>query len=221
MAFFEQQLDLGFDYGALGGASYRTLINRSGGGAEQRSKRWIYPLRRWQVGERTLDDSLTLYFQSFHAAVSGSFDGFRYKDWLDYRATYLPESGARGSTTQGVCFPEVGNGVITSFQMVKRYSIGGRNTDRVIKKPVANGELLVYKDNVLQLSGFNVDTTTGLIIFSAPPAATSRITWSGEFDVPARFEQDELPLRFDGIDNDGTRINYMGSLIVLETRDFA
>ena len=35
-----------------------------------------------------------------------------------------------------------------------------------------------------------VDYTTGLVTVTAPPS--SPITWSGEFDIPVRFESDRL-----------------------------
>jgi uncharacterized protein (TIGR02217 family) len=44
---------------------------------------------------------------------------------------------------------------------------------RTITKPVA-GTVKVYLDGVEQLSGWSVDTATGLVIFGAAPALGSR-----------------------------------------------
>jgi uncharacterized protein (TIGR02217 family) len=67
---------------------------------------------------------------------------------------------------------------------------------RTITKPVA-GTVKVYFDSVEQLSGWSVDTTTGLVTFSAPPALGVEITADFEFDVPARFDTDHMAVTIE------------------------
>ena len=48
-----------------------------------------------------------------------------------------------------------------------------------------------------QLSGWTVDTTTGLVTFDAAPAAGVAVTAGFAFDVPVRFDTDALDVTLD------------------------
>jgi uncharacterized protein (TIGR02217 family) len=87
-----------------------------------------------------------------------------------------------------------GNGTQTTFQLTKTYTSGGENETRPLKKPVS-GTVKIYKDSVLQSSGVAVDHTTGMVTFTAAPAAAVLITADCEFDVPVRFDTDRLAIR--------------------------
>jgi len=50
---------------------------------------------------------------------------------------------------------------------------------------------------VEQLSGWSVDTATGVVTFSAAPGAGVAITAGFEFDVPVRFDTDVLDVTLD------------------------
>jgi uncharacterized protein (TIGR02217 family) len=67
---------------------------------------------------------------------------------------------------------------------------------RTITKPVA-GTVKVYLDDVEQLSGWSVDTTTGLVTFSVPPAVGVEITADFAFDVPVRFDTDHMAVTIE------------------------
>jgi hypothetical protein len=67
---------------------------------------------------------------------------------------------------------------------------------RTITKPVA-GTVKVYLDDVEQLSGGSVDTTTGLVTFSVPPAVGVEITADFAFDVPVRFDTDHMAVTIE------------------------
>ena len=43
-------------------------------------------------------------------------------------------------------------------------------------------------------SGFSCDPTTGLVTFAAAPPAGALVTAGFEFDVPVRFDTDELEI---------------------------
>jgi uncharacterized protein (TIGR02217 family) len=117
---------------------------------------------------------------SFFRARKGRAYGFRFKDWSDYRVI--------GQLIGA------GNGTQTAFQLTKTYTSGGENETRPLKKPVS-GTVKIYKDSVLQSSGLAVDHTTGMVTFTAAPAAGVLITADCEFDVPVRFDTDRLAIR--------------------------
>jgi len=89
-----------------------------------------------------------------------------------------------------------GDGTTTAFQLVKHYASGAQSWTRAIAKPVA-GTMRIALGGVEQLSGWSVDSTTGLVSFSAAPGAGVAITAGFEFDVPVRFDTDALDVTLD------------------------
>jgi uncharacterized protein (TIGR02217 family) len=89
-----------------------------------------------------------------------------------------------------------GNGSTTTFALTKTYASGAQSWARAIIKPVA-GTVTVSLNGVAQSSGWSVDTTTGIVTFAVPPVAGAVIRAGYEFDVPVRFDTDELPVTLD------------------------
>jgi uncharacterized protein (TIGR02217 family) len=50
---------------------------------------------------------------------------------------------------------------------------------------------------VEQLSGWTVDTTTGIVSFTSAPGSGVAVTAGFEFDVPVRFDSDTLDVTLD------------------------
>jgi uncharacterized protein (TIGR02217 family) len=65
-----------------------------------------------------------------------------------------------------------------------------------ITKPVG-GTVKVYLDDIEQLSGWSVDTTTGIVTFSTAPALGVEVTADFEFDVPVRFDTDHMAVTIE------------------------
>ena len=114
---------------------------------------------RWDVASGLKKQAQIDELIAFFRARRGKAYGFRFKDWTDYKAT-----GQLLGT---------GDDALTQFQLVKHYPSGSVIEVRTITKPVA-GTVKVYLDGVEQLSGWSVDTTTGLVTFSTAPAAGRR-----------------------------------------------
>lgn len=161
-------------YGATGGAGFSTSIARLTSGREARNGQWEYPRHAWDVSQGLNSQADFEALRAFFWAMRGRLHGWRFKDWSDYLVT-VADGRATAITS-------------TTFQLVKRYSSGAINVDRLIQKPVAGTvEVLVSGSPAT----FSVDTTTGIVTIAAAPAAAD-ITWSGEFDVPMRFDTDQL-----------------------------
>ena len=202
MTFTETRLDLGYDFGTVGGPEFSTTIIVLGSGHEQRNSNWSEARSKWQIGDRIYTRNELNYLLNFFRAVRGAAIGFRFKDWSDYQGT---------NELIGV-----GNGVLTQFQMKKTYVINDQSSIRNIKKPVT-GKTTISVAGTPVISGWSVDTTTGIITFTSPP--TGNITASFEFDVPARFEQDKFDHRFDAADpSTGEALFYISTLSVVEVK---
>ena len=186
-AFDEVQFPADISYGARGGPEFSTDIVEMFSGKEQRNINWSQARAKYSVshGVKTptqLDDLI-----AFFRVRQGRAIGFRFKDWTDYQAI-----GQNLGT---------GNGTITQFQLIKKYT-SITTTTRTITKPVNNGAMKIYLNAVLQGSGFSVNYTTGIVTFTAAPGAGVIITADFEFDVPVRFDIDHLD---PSIDDFGSR----------------
>ena len=191
MAFHEVRFPDNISRGARGGPERRTQVVELASGDEERNASWADSRRRYDVayGIRRTDDLAAVV--AFFEARNGRLHGFRYKDWADYKSA-LP-SLANTATDQQI---GTGTGSTQAFQLTKRYTSGAQTWVRTITKPVA-GTVRVALGMVEQMSGWTVDTTTGLITFTTAPAGGVIVRAGFEFDVPVRFDSDTLDMTLD------------------------
>lgn len=182
MAFVEVQFPADIAYGSSGGPEYATDIVASQSGYEQRNVNWEQARARYNVAHGVKTKAQLDALIAFFRARKGRAHGFRFKDWTDYQAT---------AESLGT-----GDGVTTQFQLMKRYVSGAVTELRTITKPVS-GTVQIYKNAVLQSSGVSVNTTTGVVTFTAAPAIGQAITATYQFDVPVRFDTDKLSASLD------------------------
>lgn len=173
MIFNETRLLDCVAYGSEFGQEFSTRIVQLRSGHERRNINWSMPLGRYSVIYTALRPEDHWKVRAAHMASMGAAIPFRFKDWSDYRAENEPLGIATGETQD--------------VQLTKAYPFGALTLNRIIKKPVA-GTVKVFANGVEIAS--TVDTTTGIVTFAA--AEDDVITWSGEFDIPVRFENDRL-----------------------------
>lgn len=191
MAFHEVRFPDNISRGARGGPERRTQVVELASGDEERNASWANSRRRYDVayGIRRADDLAVVV--AFFEARNGRLHGFRYKDWADYKSA-LP-SQAITATDQQI---GTGTGSLQTFQLSKRYTSGAQTWVRTIAKPVA-GTVRVALGMVEQMSGWTLDTATGVITFTTAPAGGVIVRAGFEFDVPVRFDSDTLDVILD------------------------
>jgi uncharacterized protein (TIGR02217 family) len=191
MAFHEVRFPDNISRGARGGPERRTQIVELASGDEERNASWANSRRRYDVayGIRRADDLAAVV--AFFEARNSRLHGFRYKDWGDYKSS-LPSQPVT-PTDQLI---GTGDGIVTSFALLKHYTSGAQAWTRAIAKPVA-GSVRIALDGVEQMSGWSVDITTGVVSFDAAPGEGVAITAGFEFDVPVRFDTDTLDVTLD------------------------
>jgi len=191
MAFHEVRFPDNISRGARGGPERRTQIVEMASGDEERNGSWADSRRRYDAsyGIRKADDlaAVTAFFE----ARRGRLYGFRWKDWADHKSG-MPSAGT-GVTDQPI---GSGNGAATAFQLVKLYTSGAQSWTRTITKPVA-GTIALALNGAPQISGWTVNTATGVVTFAVAPAPGIAITAGFEFDVPVRFDTDTLDVTLD------------------------
>ncbi len=191
MAFHEIRFPDNISRGARGGPERRTQIVELASGDEERNASWANSRRRYDAayGIRRADDLAAVV--AFFEVRNGRLYGFRWKDWGDYKSCLPP--GVPSATDQAI---GIGDGISTAFQLVKAYTSGAQTWTRNITKPVA-GTISVALDGIAQASGWSVDTTTGQITLTTAPATGIAVTAGFKFDVPVRFNTDQLDVTHD------------------------
>ncbi len=207
MAFHEVRFPDAISRGARGGPERRTQVVELVSGHEERNASWANSRRRYDVayGIRRADDLAAVV--AFFEARNGRLHGFRFKDWADHKSC-LP-SGQPSPLDQPL---GTGDGVRTAFPLAKRYTSGAQSWTRAITKPVA-GTVRVALGGTEQLSGWSVDTSTGVVTFGSAPGADVPVTAGFAFDVPVRFDTDTLDVTLDL-----ERLGSIASIPLLEIR---
>jgi uncharacterized protein (TIGR02217 family) len=182
-----------FEYKSIAGDSFITAITAGKGGGESRRgnsplsrKKWLVSLvtpAAFKGNEQQFIDLLMAFFLN----SAGKTYALRIRDPIDFRAVHEAPVWLGNNT----------------YQLVKRYQIGGRTYVRDIYKPITS-EVQDWQGNALAdtihlyradgseapRNGYIVDTETGILF-----AGFADWTVSCEFDFPARFDTDELAIQ--------------------------
>jgi len=171
--------------GAVGGPVFKTSILVASSGDEQRVPEWDLARGEWDIGYGIRNKTDLSAVLAFFRAVMGRAFSWRFKDWSDFEATAEPFGTGDGSTVQ--------------FQLKKTYSSFSdtpsvvRSYVRTIKLPRTT-PLAIYDNAGLVSSSDYTLLAGGIIQFNTAPTAAHALTWTGEFDVPVRFDVDKLPV---------------------------
>ena len=188
MSFHEVRFPANLSFGSVGGPTRRTDVVTLANGFEERNTPWAHSRRRYDagLGMRSLDDIETLI--AFLEARQGQMFGFRWKDWSDFKSSRA--SAAPVWDDQQIA---LGDGVQTVFPLIKTYRSGAHGYARPITKPVA-GTVRggVAQDELQEGVDYEIDVATGLVTFGHPPDPDLPILAGFEFDVPVRFDTDQI-----------------------------
>lgn len=174
------------EQGAKGGPRFKTNITTLSDGAETRNSEWARTRGRWDIGYGMQNKNDFSEVVTFFYAREGRNRGFLFKDWTDFQAT---------DTSIGT-----GDGTTRVFQLRKVYSDSGNTWYRRITRPVSG--TLSIKVNGVTNTDWGCNYSTGVLTFStghAPPNGHA-ITATFEFNVPVRFDTDELELEAQTFD---------------------
>jgi uncharacterized protein (TIGR02217 family) len=190
--FIERQFPCGISAGSTAGPKRRTEVVELGSGYEERNSRWADSRREYNAayGVKSLND-LAMVLEFFGEA-RGKLYGFRWKDYTDFKSC-LPDR----TTTNLDQEIGVGTGSLSVFQVKKRYGNGLNPWYRDIKKIVA-GSFKLSVNGVSKNEGthYNLNYNTGSVVFVSGnyPGNLQLVKCGYEFDVPARFNTDDLSI---------------------------
>lgn len=172
MAFLDLRFPVDISFGAIGGPGFLTDIVITNSGVESRDQTRSMDLGAWEVSHVPRFPEMYKRLQSFFRIAAGRANTFRFKDWSDFTVT----------ASEGVLSPtdDAGSPPLT-WQLYKRYTFGSITFDRKIVLPIS-------AITVTGGSGVSVAYSTGVVTVSSGTPTS----WSGEFDVLARFDTDRM-----------------------------
>lgn len=190
-------------YGSSGGPTFKTFVYEGFSGVEQRNITWTEAKHRYEASHGVRDKADMALLRAFFYNMRGRAYGFRFKDWSDYELIV---------ETVGT-----GTGVLAAFPLYKTYATGAYSYVRRIYKPIAAG-FVVAVNGVTQTptTHYTLDTTTGIITFdpAAIPANGHAVTVTCEFDVPVRFDIDQM-----SASHEGWQVESWSSIPLVELRE--
>lgn len=194
MTYLTTRFPTNISFGALGGPGWTSTVVYTGGGQVYVNQSSDQALCRYDVSHAARSEAAFAELLAFFRACRGPLHSFPFKDWTDYLVTSA--QGAFQLLTA------------TTFQMYRKYSVGGVDHYRKVLKPVS-GTVTVTGG-----SSPSVNYSTGVVtVASGTPTA-----WAGEFDVPCRFVMDDMRGEIiDGATNDRT-MGWSG-IQIIETRN--
>ena len=169
---------------------FNTIILENGAGEEQRIPRSTEYRFRGDFGSLLLNQQEVETLVNFYNARQGRYEGFRIQNPCDYEATAEPRylDDNEQTYTQGIVYSIPGTN--KEFQLVKAYCSGNRCSYKTVTKPVED-TVFAYEDGTKLVIGYSIDLASGRLVFDSAPAG--EITWAGEYDLPVRFDAEELP----------------------------
>ena len=197
--FHEVRFPLDVSLGSRGGPVRRTDIVTLASGREHRNSRWAGSRRRYDagLGVRTLD--------ALHAVIAffeerrGRLYGFRFRDRIDWRSG--PPSREPTPLDQRI---GTGDGASRSFQLVKAYGSSfapysgpspSPSAARCASPSTASSRLWARTSPAIPRPASSPS--------SAAPPAGAAVTAGFAFDVPVRFDTDELDIDLSAFEAGG------------------
>ncbi len=188
--YFDDYLTPCPGYGWEGGPEFSTRIVSLANGRERRNANWAQARRKYSAPFLNISKEAYREILRMFMVCEGMANCFRFRDQLDNTAED------------------------------QQFGIGDGTTDEFQLGVVWTSDTVPYFRNVYALTGtpvimvndtptgtVTVDMDRGVVVFDTPPAPGEILTWSGEFDVWVRFDQDYLPFSLDNPDATNGTVN--------------
>jgi uncharacterized protein (TIGR02217 family) len=200
--FIEQRFPDGISWNCTTDESFNTDEVIVASGYVKTNINWDTPLKTFNVAHGLKNKQQIIELKSFFRMVMGKAIGFRFKDWNDYEV----------SITEGIINEGSPIGASKSFQLYKQYQFGNQIPSFLkITKPVnsalypnnTTAPIAIYQNGVVVApSNYSVNYSTGIVTlidtFTVSP--TDNFTWTGEFDIPAKFRNDTMKINQNNFD---------------------
>jgi uncharacterized protein (TIGR02217 family) len=209
MQFVDVQFPDCIAFGAQSDSTWSTDVAAVLSGHEITNQNWEDARHLFDVSfaVRTASD-YRMVRTHFHE-VRGRAKAFPFKDFLDFSAL----------ATEGVMLLDDSDSPPGDYQMYKRYGSGAYAYDRKITRPVS-GTITVFRTRaaVTTTIAATIDYSTGLVTVTGHVVGDI-YTWSGNFNVPVRYDTDRLPAMAINKESEGELLVQCGSIPICEVRE--
>ncbi|MFC4291507.1 DUF2460 domain-containing protein [Sphingorhabdus arenilitoris] len=162
---------------------FSTQIATTLSGHERRNSDWADARQSYDVAPGIGSDEQLEVLIGFFRARRGAAKAFRFRDSFDNSSNAMTLPPTLTDQILGE-----GDGVRTSFALLKRYGDGEAAQMRLITRPVAGSVRVAI--NGQEATSWRVEQ--GRVIFETAPNIGAVITAGFHFDVPVRFAEDRL-----------------------------
>ena len=186
--FHEVRFPTGISFGSTGGPMRRTDVVTLRSGSEERNSIWAGSLRRYDAGYgvRTAADLAAVV--AFWEERRGRLYGFRWQDHMDF-GSGAPGDSVAPSTRRSRSATARRDGVPARQDLRG----GLRALGAPIRKPVA-GTVRIGVGGSAARDRLDRRPHDRAVTFGTAPAAGAAITAGFLFDVPVRFDTDQLTI---------------------------
>lgn len=165
---------------------FSTNVATTASGHERRNSQWSDARLRFDVGPGIRSEAELGTLLAFFRARRGAARGFRLRDPTDFSSNAMTGAPTAADQVLGT-----GDGVRSSFPLVKRYGSAPAEQVRRITRPVATS--IAVSINGAAATGWTL-AAGGMITFAQPPADGAVVRAGFLFDVPVRFAEDSLEI---------------------------
>lgn len=187
LAFDDVPYPLALGRDATVSPEFSTNVSVTASGFERRNSLWSNARLRFDVGPGIRSDAELGELIAFFRARRGAARGFRLRDPSDHSSNGMTGTPAATDQLLGT-----GDGLASSFPLVKRYGDGDEAQVRRITRPVS-GSVLVSLNGTPTATGWTLQSG-GIVTFATPPAPGVIVRAGFLFDVPVRFAEDRLEI---------------------------
>lgn len=191
-AFDDVSFPLALGREASSEPGFSTAIVTAASGVEQRNADWAQGRLKFDAGPGVRSAADIQALVGFFRARRGAARGFRLRDPFDDSSAGMTDPSGFADTLLGF-----GDGVRTSFPLVKRYGDGDEAEQRRITRPIA-GSVRIGIAGAERLTGWALQPA-GVIVFESAPAIGAAVTAGFRFEVPVRFQEDQLQVNLAAV----------------------
>lgn len=185
--FLDKQFPPKISLGASGGPMRKVHISTLASGQEQRLSHQKYSKRQYELGTAISRVEDLQEVIAFFEICGGALLGFRFKDAFDHSTHQPPNPVSAYDVVLGV-----GDGKMREFPLFKPYKIGQNTYERPITRPIKESVKIAVDQRELPLGEGVLLKDYGVLHFEHAPETGAKISCGFEFDVPVRFNIDEI-----------------------------
>lgn len=184
---------------------FSTRIVLAKSGDETRNRNWQAPLRKFMLPEAICDQNDLEDALDFWLIVGGPAANWPFRDPTEFASCRLTGAGVVPAYAASDQVLGTGDGLTSTFQLVKVRQIGSATFSRTILLPVVSTIGIFFEGHTPAatppaLGGpytiTSVSRPGGKVSISPAPKLGVTMTWGGLFDTLVRFEADDT---FDAV----------------------